>query len=178
MRTRTSFFVTAWLILAASLAAAQTFPKPTGRISDFAGILDPPAVSTMDRQLEDLEQRTSSEVAVATVSSLDGMSIEEFANRLFKEWGVGQASQDNGVLVVVAPNERKIRIEVGYGLEGVLPDGLCGQIIRDDVTPRFKANDYSGGIRDGVNHLVQIVEKHQVLSADEIAKLNRSNGAW
>jgi len=112
------------------------------------------------------------------VSSLDGMSIEEFANRLFKEWGVGQASQDSGVLVVVAPNERKVRIEVEYGLEGVLPDGLCGQIIRDDVTPRFKVDDYSGGVRDGVNHLVQIVEKHQVLTADEIATLNRDDSAW
>ena len=78
------------------------------------------------------------------------MSVEEYANRLFKEWGVGQAKQDNGVLVLVAPNEREMRIEVGYGLEGVLPDGLAGQIIRDDFTPRFRDNDYSGGIRDGV----------------------------
>src|SRR5262245_60846113 len=101
------------------------------------------------------------------------MSVEEFANRLFKEWGVGQAKQDNGVLVLVAPNEREMRIEVGYGLEGVLPDGLAGQVIRDDFTPRFKEGDYSGGIRNGVSRLVEIVERHQVLTPEELAKFNK-----
>ena len=91
------------------------------------------------------------------------------------EWGVGQAKEDNGVLVLVAPNEREMRIEVGYGLEGVLPDGLAGQVIRDDFTPRFKEADYSGGIQNGVLHLVAIVEKHQVLTPEEVAKLNRGS---
>ena len=104
------------------------------------------------------------------------MSVEEYANRLFKEWGVGQAKEDNGVLVLVAPNDREMRIEVGYGLEGVLPDGLAGQVIRDDFTPRFREGDYSGGIRNGVLRLADIVEKHQVLTPEEIAKLNRGNG--
>ena len=159
-----------------SAAAAQSFPKPTGRVNDFANVIDPASEAEIDRQLDQLEQKTSSEIAVATVESLNGMSVEEYANRLFKEWGVGQAKQDNGVLVVVAPNEREMRIEVGYGLEGVLPDGLAGQVIRDDFTPRFKEGDYSGGIRNGVTHLVGIVEKHQVLTPEEIAKLNASNG--
>jgi len=164
------------LVLLTALAAAQNFPKPTGRVNDFANVIDAATEADIDRQLDLLEQKTTSEIAVAIVESLNGMSVEEYANRLFKQWGVGQAKQDNGVLVVVAPNEREMRIEVGYGLEGVLPDGLAGQVIRDDFTPRFKEGDYSGGIRSGVTHLVEIVEKHQVLTPEEIAKLNASSG--
>jgi uncharacterized protein len=114
---------------------------------------------------------------VATIASLEGNSVEDYANRLFKEWGVGQAKQDNGVLVLIAVGDREMRIEVGYGLEGVLPDGLAGEIIRDDFTPRFKENDYSGGIRAGVTRVADIVEKHQVLTPEELAKFNGSSFA-
>ena len=154
------------------IAAAQSFPKPTGRVNDFANVIDAATEAEIDRQLDQLEQKTSSEIAVVTVASLDGMSVDEYANRLFKEWGVGQAKEDNGVLVLVAPKEREMRIEVGYGLEGVLPDGLAGQVIREDFTPRFRDNDYSGGVRNGVSHIVQIVEKHQVLTPEELAAFN------
>jgi uncharacterized protein len=175
MKTRLLFLTFNFAFVIAAVAA-QSFPKATGRISDFANVIDAVTEADIDRRLDQLEQQTSSEIAVATVVSLNGISVEEYANRLFKEWGIGHARQDNGVLVVVAPNEREMRIEVGYGLEGVLPDGLAGQVIRDDFTPRFKENDYSGGIRNGVNHLVDIVEKHQVLTPEEIAKLNQDEG--
>jgi uncharacterized protein len=151
---------------------AQSLPKPTGRVNDFASVIDPSVESEIDSRLDRLEQETTSEIAVATVTSLDGMSVDEYASRLFKEWGVGQAKQDNGVLVLVAPNEREMRIEVGYGLEGVLPDGLAGQVIREQFTPRFRENDYSGGIRDGVTRLIDIVHTHQVLTPEQIAALN------
>ena len=155
--------------------SAQSFPKPAGRISDFANVIDAATRAALDQRIDQLEQKTSSEIAVATVTSLDGMEVEEYANKLFKAWGVGQAKQDNGVLVLVAPNERAMRIEVGYGLEGVLPDGLAGQVIREDFLPRFRDNDYSGGIRNGVNRVIDIVEKHQVLTPEELAKFNESN---
>jgi uncharacterized protein len=158
-------------------AAAQSFPKATGRVNDFANVIDANTEADIDRQLDLLEQKTSSEIAVATIKSLGDMSVEEYANKLFKEWGVGRAKQDNGVLVLVAPNDRKIRIEVGYGLEGVLPDGLAGEVIRDQFTPKFKSDDYSGGIKDGVDRLVQIVEKHQVLTPEELARFNASNSS-
>lgn len=163
-----------WLL--PPLASAQSLPKPAGRVTDLAGVIDPAAEAEIDRRIDQLEQQTSSEIAVATVVTLDGMSIEEYANRLFKEWGVGQAKQDNGVLVLVAPNEREMRVEVGYGLEGVLPDGLAGQVIRDTFTPRFRDGDYSGGIRDGVGRIADIVEKHQVLTPEELAALNAGGG--
>lgn len=163
-------------LLAACLVFAQPqFPKPTGRVNDFAGILDESTKSALDQLLSDLERKTSSEVAVAVVASLDGMSVEEYANRLFAQWGVGQAKQDNGVLVLVAPNEREMRIEVGYGLEGVLPDGLAGEIIRTEFIPRFRDDDYPGGILAGVRRVTAVVERQQVLTPEELARFNESS---
>jgi uncharacterized protein len=167
-----TWLLTSYFLLLTSLASAQSFPKPAGRITDLAGVIDATTEADLDRRLDLLEQQTSSEVAVATVESLNGMSVEEYANRLFKEWGIGQAKQDNGVLVLIAPNEREMRIEVGYGLEGVLPDALAGQIVRERFTPRFRDGDYSGGIRDGVGRVADVVEKHQVLTPEELAALN------
>jgi uncharacterized protein len=166
-----------FVISSASNAFAQTLPKPSGRVNDFANVIDPAVEAEIDRRLELLEQTTSSEIAVATITSLGGMSSSDYANRLFKEWGVGQARTDNGVLVVIATGDRDMAIEVGYGLEGVLPDGLAGQIIRDDFTPRFRAGDYSGGIRNGVMRLADIVEKQQVLTPEELAKFNADSGS-
>ncbi|HET9706035.1 MAG TPA: TPM domain-containing protein, partial [Vicinamibacterales bacterium] len=168
--------LTACLLLPAALAAQTSFPKPVGRVTDLAELIDPSTEAVIDQQLAALERRTSAEVAVATVRSLDGMSIEEYANRLFKVWGIGQAKQDNGVLVLVALNEREMRIEVGYGLEGVLPDGLAGQIIREEFTPRFRNDDYSGGIRAGVTRVAAVVERHQILTPEELARFNESGG--
>ena len=171
MRAQTYLFVTC-LLIASTDGLAQTLPKPAGRVSDFANIISPDVESELDAQLATLENTTSHEVAVVTVPSLDGMTVEDYANRLFKEWGIGQEKRDNGVLILVAPNERDVRIEVGYGLEGILPDGLAGQVLRDDILPRFKDNDYPGGIRAGTLRVIDIVAKQQVLTPEEIARLN------
>jgi uncharacterized protein len=181
----TSLFVTracALVFLCAAVSAAfdsaqakQTLPKPAGRITDLANVIDAGTESELDRRLDQLEQTTSHEVAVVTVPSLDGAPVEDYAVRLFKEWGIGQAKQDNGVLVLVAPTEREMRIEVGYGLEGILPDGLAGEIIRDNFIPRFRNNDYNGGIRDGVLRVADIVEKQQVLTPEELARFNQTS---
>jgi uncharacterized protein len=163
-----------------SALAQASLPKPSGYVNDFAGILDAPTRATLEQRLKDVETRTSSEIAVATVKSLDGMSVEEYANRLFKEWGVGQEKKDNGVLILVAPNDREMRIEVGYGLEGVLPDGLVGEISAQQFLPRFRDNDYAGGLTAGVSRIADIVEKNQVLTPEELARFNGSDDppAW
>lgn len=158
----------------ATTAATQTLPQPAGRITDLANVIEAATEAEMDRQLDQLEQKTSSEIAVVTVPSLDGVPVEDYAVRLFREWGIGQAKNDNGVLVLVAPNEREMRIEVGYGLEGILPDGLAGQIIRENFIPRFRDDDYNGGIRDGVARVIAVVEKQQVLTAEELAQFNEA----
>jgi len=173
--TRTGAVVAGWLLAAAVAVAQAPLPKPSGYVNDFAGILDAPTRSTLEQRLTDVEAKTSSEIAVATVTSLDGISIEEYANRLFKEWGVGQEKTDNGVLILIAPNDREMRIEVGYGLEGVLPDGLAGEIRDQQFLPRFRDNDYAGGIRDGVGRIAEIVERNQVLTPEELARFNDSS---
>ena len=166
--------------LASSLLLARAdFPKATGFVNDFANLLDVPAREALDRQLRTVEKETTAEIVLVTVSSLDGMTVEEYANKLFKEWGIGKKKEDNGVLVLVAPTEREMRIEVGYGLEGVLPDGLAGEIIRNQFTPRFKEGNYPGGIRAGVGRVAAVVRARHVLTPQEREALNRADqGPW
>ena len=158
--------------LVAALAAA--FPEHTGRINDFAGILDATARTQIETIVREAERLTSAEIAVATVPSLEGMSVEDYANRLFHRWGIGTKDRDNGILVLVAPNERKVRIEVGYGLEPILPDGLAGEIIRTEILPRFRENDYPGGTLAAVTRIAGIVRRGHVLTADEREELDRA----
>jgi uncharacterized protein len=153
------------LVLPVCLHAA--FPKPAGYVNDGAGVLDVKTRTELGALLRDVEQQTTAEIALVTVPSLDGMTVEEYANRLFKEWGIGKKGRDNGVLVLVAPVEHTMRIEVGYGLEPVLPDGLAGEIMRATFLPRFKEDDYARGIRDGLTRIAAIVRANHTLTADE-----------
>jgi len=132
---------------------------------------------TLADLVEQVERETTAEIAVATVRSLDSMSVEEYANRLFVQWGVGQADKDNGVLILVAPGEREMRIEVGYGLEEILPDGLAGQIIRETFTPAFRDNAYGRGIMEGTSRVAAIVRRNQPLTVAQRAALDRTAAA-
>src|SRR5262245_18091517 len=155
-----------------SISVFAEFPKPSGPINDFAGVLDQPAREELTKLAADVEAETTAEIAVATVTTLDGMSVEEYANRLFREWGIGQKAADNGVLILVAPSERLMRIEVGYGLEGVLPDGLTGQIIREEFTPQFKVGHYAQGIVSGTHRVAEVVRRNHTLTPDERKQLD------
>jgi len=136
---------------------SAALPAPGGYVNDFASALDDSAEQYLEGFLATLERDTTAEVVVATVASLEGMTVEEYANRLFAEWGIGQAADDNGVLLLVAPGERIVRIEVGYGLEPILPDGLAGEIIRTEILPEFRAGNIPRGIGRGLNRISQIV---------------------
>jgi uncharacterized protein len=116
-----------------------------------------PRRAYLENFLRTLERDTSAEVVVVTVASLDGLSIEDYAVRLFAEWGVGDQAKDNGVLLLVAPLERRVRIEVGYGLEGSLPDGLAGDIIRTAILPEFQQGNLRRGIGRGLDRISRIV---------------------
>ena len=157
------------LVLSPSLHAA--FPTARGYVTDAAGVLDEPTRRDIEALLRSVQHDTSAEIALVTVGSLDGMTVEEYANRLFAAWGIGQKGKDNGVLVLVAPTDRKIRIEVGYGLEPILPDGLAGSIIRADCLPKFRNGDYSDGIRAGVTHVADVVRRSHVLTSEERRQL-------
>jgi len=158
MKSKT--FLVSFLILlsVSSFAGSIEVPYLTGRVNDDAQILSENTVKTLAETLKQHEDKTGNQVVVLTIPSLDGDNIEDFSNRVFNEWKLGQKDKDNGVLIVVVPGERKMRIEVGYGLEGELPDILAGRIIRNIMTPRFRDGDYDGGIKGGVDAVVDVLE--------------------
>ena len=143
--------------LVSGLACALDFPPLTGRVVDQAGVIPVSARETLETKLKDLEDKSGIQLVVATVKSLQGGDIETYANELFRAWKLGEAKKNNGVLLLVAPTERKVRIEVGYGLEGTLTDALSQVIIASAIVPRFKANDYSGGIERGVDGIISVL---------------------
>jgi len=138
-------------------ALAQTFPALSGRVVDQANLLKPEERTALEAKLKAHEDRTSDQVVVATVSSLEGTSVEDYANRLFRAWQLGQKKNNNGVLLLVAPNERKVRIEVGYGLEGALTDALSKVIITTAIAPQFQKGDFAGGIDAGTDAILSIL---------------------
>ena len=140
------------------------FPRPSGHVNDFASVLTADDRAYLENFLRTLERDTSAEVVVVTVTSLDSLSIEEYAVRLFADWGIGDATKDNGVLLLVAPAERKVRIEVGYGLEGSLPDGLAGEIIRTAILPEFKQGNMRRGIGQGLDRISRVVRGEVVVA--------------
>ena len=142
------------LLLVSAPAFAQTFPPLSGRVVDQADLLPPGEEAALTGRLEALERASSRQLVVATVPDLQGHEIADYANRLFRTWRLGQGEANNGVLLLVAVAERKVRIEVGYGLEGVITDALSGQIIRNRITPRFRESDYPGGIMAGADAII------------------------
>jgi len=141
-------------LLFPTAASAQAFPKFTNFVVDQANILPAEAERRLDHKLADLQRRTRHQLAIVTVSSLQGYEINDYANRLGRTWGVGRRHYDDGVLMVVAPNEHRVRIEVGYGLEATLTDPRCAEIIRDKILPRFKLQDLPGGITAGADAII------------------------
>jgi uncharacterized protein len=153
-----SFVVWAFLAFALAVqpaAAAPTYPSLTGRVVDDAHILSPQAQAELTQELAGLEQKTSRQLVVVTLPSLQGYEIEDYGNGLIRAWGIGQKQTNNGALFIVAPNERRVRVEVGYGLEGVLTDAISKIIINREVVPRFRQRDMEGGVVAGTRALIE-----------------------
>lgn len=142
------------LLLLPAAAWAQTFPKFTNFVVDQADIIPPKTEAQLDRKLGELQRRTHHQLAIVTVPSLQGYDINDYSIRLARNWGVGRRHYDDGVLLIVAPNEHRVRIEVGYGLEATLTDPRCAEIVRDLILPRFKADDMPGGIAAGADAII------------------------
>nr|WP_254799591.1 YgcG family protein [Falsochrobactrum sp. TDYN1] len=137
--------------------AQKPVPALTGRVVDDAGIIDLAERAQLTQKLADFETKSSDQVVVVTVPSLNGEDIETYSNRLFRAWSLGQKQEDNGILLVVAPNDRKVRIEVGYGLEGTMTDALSSVIINGTIIPAFRNGDYSSGIMQGVDGILSVL---------------------
>ncbi len=141
----------------APFARALDFPALTGRVVDQAGIMSAESRSDVEAKSKELESKSGIQLVVATVKSLQGSDIETYANQLFRFWKLGEAKKNNGVLFLVAPAQHKMRIEVGYGLEGTLTDALSSVIISSTIAPAFKSGDFSGGIGRGVDAIIAVL---------------------
>ncbi|MCC6302209.1 MAG: TPM domain-containing protein [Gammaproteobacteria bacterium] len=146
------------LLGAAACLAAPAFPALSGRVVDQAGILSADTRAELDQMLAAHERAGSNQVVVVTVDSLQGYAIEDYGYQLGRYWGIGREGRDNGVLLIVAPKEREVRIEVGYGLEGALTDVLAHNIIRTVILPRFRAGDMPGGVVAGTRAVLQAID--------------------
>ncbi|MEY3704033.1 MAG: hypothetical protein RLZZ561_1653, partial [Pseudomonadota bacterium] len=144
------------LVSVGQAGLAQTFPKPNNtRVVDAANLLPPAEESALDQQLAAFEKATGRQFVVATIPDLQGYPIEDYGYRLGRAWGVGSQDKNDGALLIVAPKDRKVRIEVGYGLEPYLTDALSSLIINTQILPQFKAGDYPGGITAGADAVME-----------------------
>lgn len=147
--------VLALVALAGAALAAPKFPPLTGRVVDNANLLSPQAEQRLTDELAALQQKTGHQVVVATIPDLQGYPIEDYGYQLGRAWGIGDKQRDDGVILLVAPNDRKVRIEVGYGLEPVLTDALSSTIIQAKVLPAFRSGNLEQGVVDGAEAIIQ-----------------------
>lgn len=158
MRTTLVFFSLLLIILTTSTLSAADIPYLTGRVNDNAQILSESTRQSLTNILKEHEDRTSNQIAILTITTIYGESIEDYAVEVFEAWKLGQEDKDNGILIVVVPDDRRMRIEVGYGLEATLTDAMAGRIIRQVMTPRFKDGDFDGGISEGTMAVIKVLE--------------------
>ena len=147
------------LNLAARSQSLQ-FPDLSARVVDQANILDTATRNSLSEKLRTLENQTTNQLVVVTLPALQGTSIEDYGYQLGRHWGIGQKAKNNGALLIIAANERKVRFEVGYGLEGVLTDAVTKLIIENSILPRFRANDFAGGVTRGVDDILAVLSGH------------------
>ncbi|MEG2069091.1 MAG: TPM domain-containing protein [Acidaminococcaceae bacterium] len=159
------------LVFAAGASAAvQVPPKPTSSIyvQDYAQVLSSQSKAAINAYSQDLDKKTTAQVVVVTIPSLDGQALEDYSLELMRQWGIGNKTKNNGVLLLVVVNDRQSRIEVGYGLEGALPDGLTGRIQDQAMLPYFKQGQYDKGINRGYANIVNTVAKEYNVQLDDI----------
>jgi uncharacterized protein len=176
MQTFLSILSLAWAFLLSPVLALDV-PPLTGRIVDLAHLLPADIATSLSTELAEHERKTGNQIAVLTLLSLEGESLEEYSHRVSTTWKLGRKGTDNGVLLLVVPGERRIRIEVGYGLEGALTDAKSSQIIRREIVPRFKSGDFPGGITAGLKAIMGTIEGTYTLPADAQDQ-SQETGPW
>ncbi|OGS58456.1 MAG: methanol dehydrogenase [Erythrobacter sp. RIFCSPHIGHO2_12_FULL_63_10] len=167
--------------LFAAPLAAQDFPELAGRVVDEAGIIPDDVEAELNLKLANLEAQSQRQLVVVTLPSLQGYDIADYGYQLGREWGIGDETRNDGALLIVAPTERKVRIEVGYGLEGYLTDALSSLIIQNSILPRFRADDYPGGIVAGADAIIaqlQLPEEEARLVAQQAGQKRESDGGF
>ncbi len=143
-----------------TLVAEENFPVPTGAVNDFAGVISAEYRQKMEQLSQEVLEKTGTALVVATITTIGNNEFNDYVNRLYSAWGIGKKGEDKGVLIVLALKERKVRIETGYGVEGILPDGLVGEIRDRSIIPWLKAGDYGKGLAEGMSAIAGIVAKN------------------
>jgi len=157
-RIRTGLVALALMVFLLTAGRAfALYERPSGRVDDFANVIPPDKKALLEERLKALDEKASIELVVVTVPDLEGKTIEDYTVELAKKWKIGKREKNNGIVFLTAPKEKKVRIEVGYGLEGSLTDALSRRILRMVVVPRFRNGDFGGGIISGVDAIIGVV---------------------
>lgn len=160
-----------FLFLPVLSLAQPAIPELWGtRVHDEAKLLSAAYVSRLEAALKQYEDSTSNQIAVLIIPSLDGYPVEEYTLKVAEQWKLGQEKNDNGVLLFISVNDRKVRIEVGYGLEGVLPDAICNQIIRNEMAPYFRQDNYEGGVTASIQAIIQAIGGEYVAETHTVSR--------
>ena len=170
-----SLLATAFVLLLFPLAWSLDVPSLRGRVNDYANVLQSSQAQALETQLAQLERDTGHQVAVLTIPTLDGEDIEGFSIRVAENWKIGKKGNDNGAIFVVAVKDRRLRLEVGYGLEGVLPDAIAKRITSDYIVPHFRQQDYAGGIVAGINAVDKVLRSEPLPEAARQKTQNRGS---
>ena len=159
------FIFSIMFLLSFYLVSAYQFPKPTGYVNDFAGIIDDSYKLQIESMISELEKNTTVEIAVVTINSLEGATIDDYAVNLFKEWGIGKKGKDNGLLILISKEDREYRFEVGYGIEGTLPDILTYRIGKNNFVSNFRNGEYGKGIYEALTDIKGFIENDSSVTA-------------
>jgi uncharacterized protein len=173
---RTLLLASLAVFFTASLAHALDVPPLRGRVNDLAGMLPADRAQALEERLAAFERDTGHQIVLLTIPSLQGDALEDFSIRVAEAWKVGQKGFDNGAILVVVRDDRKLRIEVGYGLEGVLPDAIAKRIISEVIVPRFRENDYAGGIEAGLNAIMSVTKGEAIPESARTKPRNNASG--
>lgn len=175
---RRLLFVPFLLLLLILPAAALEIPAPRGYVNDFAGLLSDQTRQGVESFLRDFERSDSTQLVVVTLPSLEGGALEEVALKIAEQWQIGQKGKDNGALLLIVKDERKLRIEVGMGLEGRLTDLLAGRIVDNEIRPRFKQGDFDGGVIAGVKAMAEAVRGEYKGTGKTARRANKGMPWW
>jgi len=167
--------ITLFLLQVSSLGKEASFPQPVGYVNDFAHLLSSSDIERLTNLVTELERKTTSEIAIVTLESIPEGDIESYAVDLFAAWGIGKKGEDNGLLILVSVGERLVRIEVGYGLEGIITDGMAGEVIRQKIAPSFGRGEFGAGLFAGTATLANLIAREKGVELSALSSLSQED---
>jgi uncharacterized protein len=167
--------ITLFLLQVSFWGKEASFPQPVGYVNDFAHLLPSSDVARLTGLVTELERKTTSEIAIVTLESIPEGDIESYAVDLFEAWGIGKKGEDNGLLILVSVGERLVRIEVGYGLEGIITDGMAGEVIRQKIAPSFGKGKFGEGLFNGTATLANLIAREKGVELLALSSLSQED---